>query len=187
MDFIDVTADTSAIDNSMPTLIIGKKRAEEIYGKDKIKVLNKRIEENIYWTYAKNERRNDFEKDVQAFNKIVTNTIFSKIKYEFFNIMMEPYSRIKAFIRFIKSSRKKIIYKANNHLYIYTEGNNNIIGLSLSDAVYCGISENKIMNKIKANINNTIIEDNNFLTPKMKQMLSDSNIYVPYLYFLSQN
>jgi hypothetical protein len=34
LDFVDVTSDISSIDNFVPTLIIGKKQAEEIYGKE---------------------------------------------------------------------------------------------------------------------------------------------------------
>ena len=184
LDFIDVTTDISLIDSSIPTLIVGKKRAEEIYGKERIKVLDKCIENNIYWTYAKNERRADFEKDLQEFNKLVVKNLFDTLKYEFFNIFMEPISRIKAFIQYINSNRQKIIFKNNNHLYIYTVGNKNIIGLSLFDIEYCGIDKDKVINKIKQNHNNIVFEDKDFLSPRMNRLLFDSNILVPYLYFL---
>lgn len=187
LDFIDVTTDISLIDSSIPTLIVGKKRAEEIYGKERIKVLDKCIEKNIYWTYAKNERRADFEKDLQEFNKLVVKNLFDTLKYEFFNIFMEPISRIKAFIQYINSNRQKIIFKNNNHLYIYTVGNKNIIGLSLFDIEYCGIDKDKVINKIKQNHNNIVFEDKDFLSPRMNRLLFDSNILVPYLYFLKYN
>ena len=36
LDFVDVTKNIGSIDNFIPTLIIGKKKAEEIYGKENI-------------------------------------------------------------------------------------------------------------------------------------------------------
>ena len=43
LDFVDVTEHIGNIDNFIPTLIVGKKNAEEIYGKDNVKVLDKKI------------------------------------------------------------------------------------------------------------------------------------------------
>jgi hypothetical protein len=53
LDFVDVTENIGSIDNFIPTLIIGKKKAEEIYGKDNIKVLDKKISQNVSWTFDK--------------------------------------------------------------------------------------------------------------------------------------
>ena len=59
LDFVDVTKNVGSIDNFTPTLIIGKKKAEEIYGKENIKVLDKKITNNVSWTFDKVERRNE--------------------------------------------------------------------------------------------------------------------------------
>ena len=49
--------DDIRITNEIPTLIVSKKLAEKLYGKENVKVLNKTICENIFWTYSKMENR----------------------------------------------------------------------------------------------------------------------------------
>lgn len=184
LDFVDVTENIGSIDNFIPTLIIGKKKAEEIYGKENIKVLNKKITSNVSWTFDKVERRNEYERDLKAFNDSLIKTIKKNIKYEFFNIYIEPISRIKKLISFIKSSKIKYLYIFNDHVYMYY--NNIVYGISLSDIEYLGINKQRILKLFRSNNSNIIIENNDFLSKKMKQTIKDDKILVPYLYFLTK-
>ena len=54
------------IDSTKPTLIIGWEEVKSIYGKD-ISILEKQINEKVFWTFDKTERRNDYEKDIFTF------------------------------------------------------------------------------------------------------------------------
>ncbi len=184
LDFVDVTDNHGSIDNFVPTLIIGKKKAEEIYGKEKVKVLDKRITHNVSWTFDKIERRNEYERDLKEFNDSLIKTVRKNIKYDFFNIYIEPLSRIKKLISFIKSPKVKYIYIFNNHIYMYYQ--NIVYGISLNDIEYLGINKKRILRLLKTNNSNIIIENNDFLSPKMKQIIKDDKILVPYLYFLSK-
>lgn len=184
LDFVDVTSDISSIDNFIPTLIIGKKQAEEIYGKDKVKVLDKKITSNVSWTFDKTERRNEYERDLKLFNDSLIKTVRKNVKYEFFNIYIEPLSRIKKLILFIKSNKTKYIYIFNGLIYLYY--NNVVYGISLNDIEYLGVKKNKIINLLKSNPFNIIIEDNNFLSKKMKQIIKEDKTLIPYFYFLSK-
>lgn len=184
LDFVDVTDNHGSIDNFIPTLIIGKKKAEEIYGKEKVKVLDKRITHNVSWTFDKIERRNEYERDLKEFNDSLIKTVRKNIKYDFFNIYIEPLSRIKKLVSFIKSPKVKYIYIFNNHIYMYYQ--NIVYGISLNDIEYLGINKKRILRLLKTNNNNIIIENNDFLSPKMKQIIKDDKILVPYLYFLSK-
>lgn len=184
LDFVDVTEHIGDIDNFTPTLIIGKKNAEKIYGKDKIKVLDKKITHNISWTFDKCERRNEYERDLKLFNDSLIKTSRKNIKYEFFNIYIEPISRIKKLILFIKSNIIKYIYIFNNHIYLYY--NNTVYGISLNDIEYLGIKKKKIINLLKTNNSNIIIENSDFLSKKMKSLIKEDKILVPYLYFLTK-
>lgn len=184
LDFVDVTENIGSIDNFIPTLIIGKKKAEDIYGKENIKVLDKKITDNISWTFDKVERRNEYERDLKAFNDSLIKTIKKNIKYEFFNIYIEPISRIKKLISFIKSPKIKYIYIFNSHIYMYY--NNIVYGISLSDIEYLGINKNRILKLLNSNSSNIIVENHDFLSKKMKQTIKDDKILVPYLYFLTK-
>ena len=70
-------------DTSKPTLIIGKKNAESIFGKENIKVLDRNINENIVWTYAKNERRDDYLEGIKSFNSFIFGALKQKVKYKY--------------------------------------------------------------------------------------------------------
>lgn len=184
LDYVDVTTKSDVIDNTIPTLIIGKKYAESIFGADKVKVLNKTIDKNITWTFAKTERRNEFERDLKKYNDNLFKLLSKSIKYTYFNIFIENFSRIKAFISFLNSDKLKVIYKDNKHLYIYCS--NCVIGFSLTDTEYIGIDSEKIINRIKSNPNNILIENDNFLSKKTKIFLKNYKYITPYLYFLSK-
>lgn len=184
LDFVDVTKNIGSIDNFIPTLIIGKKKAEEIYGKENIKVLDKKITDNVSWTFDKVERRNEYERDLKAFNDSLIKTIKKNIKYEFFNIYIEPISRIKKLISFIKSPKIKYIYIFNDHIYMYYK--NIVYGISLSDIQYLGINKNRILRLLNSNSSNIIVENHDFLSKKMRQIIKEDKILIPYLYFLSK-
>ena len=185
LDFVDVTTDISSIDNFVPNLIIGRNNAEDIYGKDVIKVLDKKIAHNVSWTFDRTERRNEYERDLKAFNESLINSVKKNIRYEFFNIYIEPLSRIKKLISFIKSDKKvKYIYIYNNHIYMYY--NNVVHGVSINDIVYCGINKKKIYKLLKSSNTNIIIDNIDFLSKKMKFLLKDDKTLIPYFYFLSK-
>lgn len=182
LDFVDVTENFGSVDNFVPTLIIGKQNAENIFGKEKIRVLDKNIESNIYWTFDKTEKRNEFERDLNEFNNMLVKTINKNIKYEFFNVFTEPIYRIKKLIKFIKSNNEKYIYIYNEHIYMYYQ--NKVYGLSLSDVKYLGINPKKVLNMFKTNKNNHITYNTDFLSNKMKKIIKDNKILIPYFYFL---
>lgn len=184
IDFIDKTSSVSNIDPSIPTLIIGKEKAKEIYGKDKVHILDKEIIPNVFWTYSKMEKRTAFEEDLEAFNNLIIKRLNKEIKYYYFNIFTEKFSKIKKFIKYIENGPVKYIYKNKDHLYIYSS--KSVIGFSLRDTDYIGIDREKIISRIKSNSNNIMIEDENFISDKMKRMVRNANILVPYLYFLQQ-
>ena len=73
-EFIDVTKDSSTIVNNeakIPTLIIGYKNAQNICGD--LKVTEKKIGNNLWWTFSKRERRIDYEPDLNKFLAEVFN------------------------------------------------------------------------------------------------------------------
>ena len=105
-------------DNSVPTLIIGKKNAEKIFGKENIKVLNKQIKNNIFWTYSKYEKRSEFEKDIEKFYEYVFNGALKNIKYVSINVYTLTYEKAKKTINFLnnKNSNKTALI-TENHVY----------------------------------------------------------------------
>jgi hypothetical protein len=185
IDFVNKTSNVDRVNFTLPTLVIGKELAEGIFGKENIHILNKQIRGDIYWTYSKMEKRNDFEKDYAKFNNFIFKKLKTNVKYAFFNIFTEPLYRIKAFLNFIANDQPKTVYRVNNHVYIYCNGV--VVGLSLEDIEYAGIDKEKAFNRIKENAYNVVIEGIDFMSYKMQKQVEGVNYIVPYLYALKKN
>ena len=104
-ELIDVTSDIASIDPSIPTLIVGKQLAVEMFGADKVKVLNKNIDKNISWTFLKTERRSDFEKDISNFKNDVMRRITKSVKYYYVDVITSSAYKMMRFVRMLADGR----------------------------------------------------------------------------------
>lgn len=179
--YIEVTKKFT--DDGVPTLVVGKKRAVEIFGAENVHVLDRSINEHVSWTYAKNERRNEYEEDIDKFKNSITKKLKSNVSYYFVNIFIERYSFFKKMLKWIDSDAKKSVYLTDKHIYIY--GGKNVIGLSLGDFDYAGIDSDKIIDRIKKNPSNSVFTDEDFNGETERKIVSDNNLIVPYIHFLT--
>ena len=174
--FVEQVNDISLADSTKPILIVGWKKAKE--DPRYTSILEKQIDENIYWTFSKTESRSDFEEDLKIFYNIIYNNILNNIKYYYINIFKLKYNNIKKFYNIILNNKElKNIYLNKNILYIPHEGN--VLGLSLDMLEYCGIPMSKVLNKIKSKGIN-IIEDNNKFIFKLSKQLGNKKYALPY-------
>ena len=178
--FIELTEDVG--DYSIPTLIIGKKRAVDLFGSENVHVLDKKIQENVWWTFAKNERRVDFEEDTKKFVDSIVKNINRDLKYYFINIFTEKLSFLKKFINYIYNNERKSVYVTEKHIYIY--GGKNVLGLSRGDFEYAGIDSNKVVNKILSNPKNIVFCDDD-VTQNIAKFSKSNNIIIPYLHYVT--
>lgn len=182
IDFVERTNKVDSIDESVPTLIIGKELAESICGKENIHVLDKKIRKNLFWTFTKLEKRSEYEIDIEKFNSFVTSKLLDMVKYTFINIYYEPLNRIKRLILFLTNNEEKHIYVTKRHIYIYYMGK--VFGISLDQIRYVGVDEKKIIKLIKRGENNKLFFNDNFVSYRMRKMIGNNSIIVPYLHFL---
>ena len=172
--YIDKTKDTSCIDNSIPTLIVGKKLAESIYGKDKIHILDRKIDKNIYWTYSRTEKRSECERDVVDFNNRITYTILRKLKYSFLSVYTSQLYLLKRLIKFVRYDKTyKIFLVTSNHVYMYAQSDV-IVGISLRELELKSISTDKIINLIKSNPHNTLLNNWRFVPQDLRKYIAVS-------------
>lgn len=179
--FVNVHNDEYVENKNIPTLIIGKKKAENIFGKDKIKVLDKQISENLYWTYGKMEKRNEYERDLENFYKLIFKNISKRADYLFISVYNISFKQAKFLINFLDKRINKNFFILKNHIYFQCQ--NKILGLSIEEIKYIGVSYNKLINRITKNPFNKIFYDDNFVTQKVKSYTKDNKIFVPLLYF----
>lgn len=181
VEFIEVTNDVTKVNDTIPTLIVGKKNAESLFGRENVHVLDKKIKENLWWTFSLLERRDEFENDIAIFNKMVINNIGRNITYSFFNLFTENIGRIKKFITFMKNNESKIIYSTDRHLYIFYK--HFVFGLSFDQTDFLGVKKEKIM-KILNSIPSIVMLNDKSLTMSIKRMSADNIYLIPYFFYL---
>lgn len=179
LDFVEKVNVIAKYDDKIPTLIIGKDIAEELYGKENIKVLNKQINDYTYWTFSKSERRVEFEKDLEKFNMMLFNKLSKSIKYHFFDVITAPLSSIKSFISFLKNDAPKTCYITKQHIYISHK--KWVFGVSLDTLIYLGISKDKIINKIKQIKSIRLITEEHYFSTEMNKYIKGNKILLAYL------
>ena len=86
-EYIEVS--DTFVDDGVPTLVVGKKVTAELFGPESMKVLDKRIRGEVYWTFSKFERRTDFEDDVKWFVDHTVQLADAGLQYYFVNIFTE--------------------------------------------------------------------------------------------------
>lgn len=170
------------IDTSVPTLIIGWNNVKSIF--PNASILDKEINPNIFWTFGRTERRVDYERDINSFYLYCIKNISLHIKYNFFNVTTTTYSKCKRLINFINSGTLKTIY-IHDDCFIFILFGNNVIGISLNDIDYLNIKKEKILNIINKNSNNHVIDNDNFLSIRMRRIIGENKIIIPYLYSIN--
>lgn len=171
-------------DNNIPTLLIGKK--ELIAMGYELSVLNRQIDNNLYWTYTKMEKRNIHETDINLFYEIVFKKIYRDIKHTNISIYTMKYSILKNIINILNAENLyKCIYIKKNHIYIYY--NSTIVSFSLDEIKYIGIDITKVMLLLTKSKNSEIITDDNFIKNEVKPYLKNKEYLTPYLYFIEKN
>jgi len=174
--FVEQVNDVSLADPTKPILIVGWKKAKQDPRYSSI--LEKQIDENVFWTFSKTESRSDFEDDLKNFYNIIYNNILNNISYYYINIFKLKYSNIKKLYNIILNyEENKDIYLSKNILYIPHNGR--ILGLSLSVLEYCGVPMSKVLDRIKSKGIN-IIEDNKKFIFKLSKQLGNKKYAVPY-------
>lgn len=179
-DFIEVTKDSSSIkDNEakIPTLIIGHKNAENICGGD-VKMLNKRIGDNLYWTFSKRERRIEYEPDLDNFMKVVSDFLLKFCKYEYIDPITWDTEKQANFLEIITNNKKKVLYLTDSMYYIYYPKENKVYGLSSEILKYLDLEDS--INESFSKESTIVVHDSDFFDGK----IAKSKFVQPILYYL---
>lgn len=175
--FVEQVNDVSLADSAKPTLFVGIENARKNI-KD-FSILNKKYENNVFWTFKKTEKRVDFEKDIDYFYNFIINNISCNIKYYYINIYNLKYNKIKKLYNILFSDNGKYIYISNDMIYLLYK-NNIILGISLNLLEYIKIKKEKILDKLYSNKNNIICTDVSKCVKSIKNEIGDKKYVVPY-------
>lgn len=176
-EFVEVVTSIDMVDDpTKPILVVGLNEAKKLT--ENFSILEKKIEENLYWTFGKTERRVDYDRDINTFYNYVLNKSVSNVQYTYINVLGYCYSRLKKLILFLQSNIDKYIYIYNEMMYIYY--GNKVLGISLKMLRYNKISNAKVINLVKRNKNNRIYYSDKCLGLKLKQIISNRRYATPY-------
>ena len=178
--FFNVVDDENKLIDGIPTLIIGWDSVKSLYGD--INILDKKVKDNIYWTFGKRERRNVMEVDVQKFKRKAMSIVSNNVKYKFFNILTAKNDKKKSFYLLLKDTRYKTIFSFNNMLYIYIDGTNTVVSISLRDVDYIGGDVKKIFSTLYNNKFVKVANDNDLKDTNAKLFFKDNIYLIPYIF-----
>jgi hypothetical protein len=176
---INVVSDFSDIIGGIPTLVTSYDWVINNY--EDYDFYDKQLADNLFWTFAKTERRDIFTKDVEDFITFANRALTSKITYVFVDPIQLQLDSIKKIITKIYGLKNKVAFKTMDMIYIY--GENLIFGIDLNLLKYIGINVVKVERKIKK-ICDVFLDDKEIFIEYKSNMerLNDSVKYIPYLY-----
>jgi G3E family GTPase len=180
-DDINVVKDVNDTIEGIPTLVTSYDWVSKNY--DDYEIYDKKLEENLFWTFARTERRDIFASDVESFITLANKKLVEDIDYIFIDLIQFRPTVINKIVRKLLSINKKIAFKHKNMVYIY--GDKLIFGLDLGLVSYMGLNVDGIENKIKSKCS-VFLEDNEIFIEYKDNMerLDHSVKYIPYLYYI---
>lgn len=128
------------IDNSLPTLIIGWENVKK--NNLNVSILNKKINNNLYWEFSFEEIKKDHVDGVSEFIKLLPNYyFFYNYTYKNLDPIFENIVNINDIITKIDNPTKA--YRCGNSVYILS--NKNIYGIDLNLYTFLGFNEQELL------------------------------------------
>lgn len=163
-------------DKTKPVLIIGLEEARKITSS--FSILEKKINNRLFWTFGKREKRIDFEKDIENFQNYIIKQIIKKFTYYYINVLTIKQEKIKKIIKIINNQDDKKFFFDEKMIYMHYQ--NNIFGFSLEISEYIGLKREKIIKLIKKNKNNKIGKTNIIFNSKIKELIANKRYMAVY-------
>lgn len=176
-DFVKQVSSLSEADLAKPVLVVGIDLAKSMT--NNFSILDKKLGDNMFWTFKKTERRTEYDRDINIFyNNIIYNNI-NNIKYYYINIIKLSYTSIKKLYNIVFSNDSKYIFIDNGMIYVLHE--DVILGISINILQYMRIDTKKIIDRLYSNPNNIICDDSTKCMKSIRSEIGDNKYAVPYL------
>ncbi len=172
------------IDSGLPTLIIGYELTKTIF--PDVSILDRKIDDNIFWTFTKKEYRKFFNNDIEDFIHYSIKSIVENIKTYYLDLIQE--NRLFTIVKRILEMNDLISFEHENVIYSYNKSKKLILIFDLNLMDYLGLDIEKIKNKIKSKSsvflvgNIVLIEYINYVNH-----LDNKLKYIPFLYFINNH
>jgi len=163
-------------DNGLPTLFVGWSLTKNKFPETSI--LNKKISNNLYWTFSTQEKRNIFETDIKDFIRKTYDDFIKKIKIFSLDPVILKINSTDELINKLQNFKKSFTYLyGDGMIYIYND--TKIITIDLNLLKFISFDDQKVLKYLK--------EETNFFEHKEKEFKNELKYfnvrYIPYLIF----
>ncbi len=166
-------------DNSLPKIVVGREFSKKL--NLKTSVLDKKVNNNTFWTYSQEEKKSEYVEDIEKFKKFCIDNFLKKITYFFIDPFSLKYSQVKKIIKKFKDYGSGLVYFNSSMCYIYLD--KIIFGIHWETIEFMGITKNKIIEWLKSN-NFSILSKDEIFNKCMEDSQKLNNIKIlPYLYY----
>ena len=177
--FYNVVSDEGDLIEGIPTLIIGREKAKELY--PNAPILDWKINDEVYWTYGKRVRRERNEDDIKKFKKLMLERLIKGADYWFFNVLTATKEEKTKFNITLMDSTRKVVLISGDMAYIYYVDTHETIGVSLYDIDYSGVGRDKILKLFERNKSIKIINERDFISYETRDIVINKKYIIPYL------
>jgi hypothetical protein len=144
-EFINVTNSYKDIDHSVPTLIVGTEMVKSIFGND-ISYIDRKIDENTFWTYSVTEKRSVNEEDIEKFKNFVLKSLKKNIIYDYINVLTIENTNIEDIFKSLEK-KTNVFYLFTDKMMYFSYGDV-VRGISLESCEYIGWKKEDVIKKI---------------------------------------
>lgn len=163
----------------IPTLVIGWDFTKKMF--KNANILDWVIENGIYWTFGKRERRNKYENNLLKFKNIAIDKIIKQVDYEFFNVLTLDDGIKRDFFELLSSDVGKRVFIHNDMVYVWFVGEKKVFGLSLRDIEYNGKSRKNFLSMLYRGRNVTFVNLNDIESDDIKLQIRNCYYVLPFL------
>lgn len=181
-EIIKVVNDVSECDINVPKLIVGLDNAKE-YARENgfsFDILNHTYPNGDMWTFKKTEKREFYDEDIVNYKNMIIKRQLEGINYYFVNVFSLKYSKKKNLFNILENKENHIVIDGKM-VYIALDFNN-VIGISLGQFEYIGISADKVISLLKS-FNNKIYYTSSKNMWKLKDWFNGSEYVISTILF----
>ena len=163
------------------TLIIGWERTKTEY--PDASIIEWKVADNVYWTYGKYERRDKYEVNVKKFQDLSFKKFVESLEYAFYDVLLTPPERFESFLASLGSDNQKTIYVTGDMMYLYYNGTNKVVGLSLRDCDYLNeFTKKRIFSSVYNSNTVNLLKNNDEISKEIRFKAKGRAYILPYLY-----
>ena len=166
----------------IPTLVIGIDNIEKL--NIKFSYIDRKINDTLFWTFSKKEKRTLFEEDLFYFLEYCYNNIKKSKEYIFIDLITNDKSYLIKIFDTINNSSNIVSYHHDDMLYILI--NDNILGFNTNQLKFMKKNINKFLTNIRKWSTIFLTKDEIYSKYKNKlNMFNDEVKYIPLIYSLT--